>query len=265
MTYADLSMLRALPDYFPGQDPRETHKDHIRIIKDAITTDPRSLQKTIGPSEIGHPCTRRIGYTVAGTEKVNDEAAWRPTVGRAVHLWLADVFMAANTDDNVRYLVETSAEAGESVTGTLDLYDRAAFLVNDWKIVAPSMLRKYRANGPGEQYRVQIHGYARGLIARGLRVDTVGITFLPMNGELHEAVFWSEPYDEGVTVRALLRLAAIRSIVSVGGKVTPSHLPTDGADPDWCRYCPFYLPASTDLTEACPGAVKKRAPATVGA
>ena len=58
---------------------------------------------------------------------------------------------------------------------------------------------------------------------------------------------------------ALERLGAIQSMTSMGGAATAALLPTTGADPDWCRYCPFYLPASTDLAAACNGAVKKTA------
>lgn len=258
--FADLSTLPPVPAL--GQPAADTHGDHVAVITNAITQAPRSLQKRIGPSEIGHPCARRIAYKLAGVEPVNVSASWRPTVGTAVHEWLADTFAAANRDlDAARYLIELSVAVTDEITGSVDLYDRAAHLVNDWKVVSPTSLKKYRANGPGEQYRTQVHLYAYGLTRRGLPVDDVAITFLPNSGELHEAVFWTEPYDEQVATDALQRLSTVQGLVDAAGAGAAAVLPTDGADPAWCRYCPFYLPASTDLTAACPGAVKKAAPA----
>jgi hypothetical protein len=259
MAFPDLSGLPPVPSLH-AQSVEDTHADHVDVIASAITGAPRSMQKRIGPSEIGHPCTRRIAYRVAGVEAVNDGASWRPTVGTAVHSWLADAFAQANRDaDAARYLIELSVEVGNGITGTVDLYDRAAALVNDWKVVSPTALKKYSVNGPGPQYRTQIHLYARGLANRGLAVKTVAITFLPNSGELHEAVFWSEPYDEQVATAALERLATVQSLTDAAGAAAAPLMPIDGAAPNWCRYCPFYLPASTDLTAACPGAVKHAA------
>jgi hypothetical protein len=258
MGFADLSMLPAVPT-LAHQATADTHADHIDVITTAILGAPRSKQKRIGPSEIGHPCTRRIAYKVAGVEAVNDNAGWRPTVGTAVHAWLAEAFAGANDGDACRYLIELSVEVGNGITGSVDLYDRAAALANDWKVVSPSSLKKYRANGPGPQYRTQVHLYARGLVNRGLPVETVAITFLPNSGELYDAVFWSEPYDEQVALDALERLSAVQSLTEVAGAAAAAAMPVDGADPAWCRYCPFYLPASTDLAAACPGATKHAA------
>ena len=258
MGFADLSNLPPIPS-LRVQTPADTHADHIDVIKSAITGHPRSQQKRIGPSELGHPCTRRIAYKVAGVEPVNENPGWRPTVGTAVHAWLAEAFATANHESAARYLIELSVEVGNGVTGSVDLYDRATATANDWKVVAPTSLRKYKANGPGDQYRTQVHLYARGLVNRGLPVDTVAITFLPNSGELYDAVFWSEPYDEQVALDALERLSTVQALVDVAGAGAAAVLPVDGANPDWCRYCPFYLPASTDLTTACPGAVKHTA------
>lgn len=262
MTLADLSVLPPVPVQ-RGGDPTLVHLECIDVIKAAISGTPRSLQKRIGPSEIGHPCTRRIAYKVAGVAEVNSEAGWRPTVGTAVHEWLAYTFTTANKGLPLRWLVEISVEVGDvdgvTISGHVDIYDRITATCNDWKIVSPSSLKNYRAKGPGIQYRVQGHLYAHGLVARGLPVDTVAITFLPNSGELSEAVFWSEPYDESIALAAMERLRTIAGLTKAGGAAAAALLPTDGAEPSWCRYCPFYMPASTDLTVSCPGAVKKPA------
>lgn len=260
MTLADLSLLPPVPDQRDG-DPTLLHVECIDVIKAAITGAPRSQQKRIGPSEIGHPCTRRIAYKVAGVTEVNNEAGWRPTVGTAVHEWLAYTFTTANKGLPLRWLVELKVEVGQvdgvTITGSVDLYDRVTCTTNDWKIVSPASLKTYRAKGPGVQYQTQGHLYAHGLVARGLPVDTVAITFLPNSGELSEAVFWSEPYDESIATTAMERLRTIQGLTKIAGAAAAALLPTDGAQASWCRYCPFYMPASTDLTVSCPGAVKR--------
>src|SRR6202007_2411815 len=86
---------------------------------------------------------------------------------------------------------------------------RVTGTVVDWKSVGPTQLTKYKAKGPGGQYRAQAHLYGRGWARRGQDVRHVAVMFLPRNGELREAYFWSEPYDEQVAIQALQRLEGI--------------------------------------------------------
>lgn len=231
------------------------------VITDAITNHPRSLQKRIGPSEIGIPCARRIGYKLAGVEPVNvGRVPWKPTIGTAVHSWLEEVFKTVNTrlgtetSNGPRFLLEHRVNIGEilgeAITGSCDVYDSVTFTVIDWKIVGAEALAKYRANGPGEQYRTQAHAYGRGWTRRGRRVDNVAVFFLPRDRELDKAHFWHERYDEQVAIDALTRVEGIAQLVSAAGPAALPLLPTTEA---WCRYCPHFLPASTDIPTACPG------------
>jgi hypothetical protein len=59
---------------------------------------PRSLQRRIGPSEVGSPCTRRLGYKLAGVEPVNTSGGdpWASFVGTATHAELEQVFKPAS-------------------------------------------------------------------------------------------------------------------------------------------------------------------------
>lgn len=236
----------------------------LYFIADAIANDPRSLQERIGPSEIGIPCARRIGYKLAQVEPVNDRGVpWKPFIGTAVHAALADILTAANqtlgempaaAGGGPRFLIEQKVTVGqilgEDIDGSCDVFDRASNTVIDWKIVGGDQLAKYRRNGPGEQYRVQAHAYARGWQARGHVVQYVAVFFLPRDRELDKAYFWSEPYDETVAPKALDRVEGIAKLVHAAGPAALAVLPTADA---WCRYCPHYLPASTDLPNSCPG------------
>lgn len=227
----------------------------LGVVTDAITSTPRSRQRAIGPSEIGTECTRRLAYKLAGVPG-RDRPGWKPTVGTAVHAWLADAFAAANSGrDRARWLVETRVDVGtiggQPVVGSADLYDIATGTVVDHKIVGAASLRAKRVAGhPGRQYATQGQLYGRGFTRRGLPVTAVAILALPQNGELSEAWWWSEPYDEAAAVDALGRADGVASLVAAGGAAAAAALPTADA---WCAYCPWFTPGAADLTTGCPG------------
>lgn len=252
--YTDLSGLPPIAERHADTD--RLFDELNTVIVGAIVNRPRSQQTRIGPSEIGVPCPRRLAHKMAGTPEVNSRGpAWRPTVGVAVHEWLAEQFIQDNRrHDPARWLVEFKVDCGsigdQVLDGSCDLYDRVTDTVIDWKIVGATALKSYRANGPGEQYRVQAHTYALGWERRGMPVRRVAVVFLPSAGELHDAVFWHEPYTPEVATGAIDRAALIARLVAQGGSHAAAALPTADAH---CSYCPFYLPAATDLTEACPG------------
>lgn len=198
-------------------------RDEMRHqIDEAIRNQPRSLQRRIGPSELGIECVRCLARKLAGRPEADADTPWRPFVGTAVHAALADVFTQANAGlDTVRWLVEHRVDvgevAGEAITGSADLYDRVTATVVDYKVVGPSSLRRYRAAGPSEVYQTQAHLYGRGFTRRGAPVDTVAIWFLPSNGELSEAHWWAEPYDEQIAVAALTRADTIAGLIATAG------------------------------------------------
>jgi hypothetical protein len=179
------------------------------IIEQAIAASPRSLQKRIGPSEIGTPCDRCLVHKLAGTPEAEQHAPWLPFVGTGVHAALEDIFRDANRDQPVRWLTETTVSVGQiggvDITGHADLFDLHTGTVHDWKIVGATTLTKARI-GPSATYRIQAHLYGLGFTRRGLRVNRVQINYLPRNSvHLGTAVAWSEPYDEQVARAALER------------------------------------------------------------
>jgi hypothetical protein len=230
-------------------------------IERCIDYAPRSLQTRLGPSELGHPCDRRLGYKVAGVDEINHgEPAWYPTIGTAVHAWLEDVMKWLNghlgigPDNKPRFLLEhrvdVGAILGEPITGSCDVYDRLTGFVVDWKVVGERQLKKYKSEGPGRQYRTQAHLYGRGWQRRGMPVSNVAVMFLPRDRMLRDAHWWHEPYDEQIAVQALTRAEAITSLVRSAG---PAALRMLGTADAYCQFCPMFLPASTEIHEACPG------------
>lgn len=261
--FGSLARLDHLPPVVEqrGGDPTLVRDELLSMISDAITNHPRSQQTKIGPSEMGTPCKRRLGYKLLGVEPSNNGGgpAWRPTVGTAVHAWLEDMIAGVNIDLEKRghpprfyaeFKVDVGTVLGEPVNGSCDLYDRATAGVIDWKIVGPTTLKKVRSVGVSQDYKVQRQLYGRGWRRRGLAVDWVACFFLPANGELREAVWDWEPYDEKVAEYYLDRTAQVKALVTAFGRKALPILTTGDA---YCGHCPFFMPASTVIEEACPG------------
>jgi hypothetical protein len=234
--------------------------EYLYAITDAITNAPRNLQRSIGPSEAGHICNRRIGYRLLNHPERDTPPAWKATIGTSTHMWLEGAFDTYNLnnahllDGQERFYIETKVSVGDingtEITGSCDLYDRVTHTVIDHKTCGPTQLANYKRNGPGQQYRVQAHLYGRGWQRAGLHVETVMIAFLPRNGELADAYIWHEPYNEQVAVDALQRLAGIDLAVQALGPAALPHLATANY---YCNYCPYFSHKSTDLTGGCPG------------
>lgn len=243
-----------------GADPSLQWADLRHTIEHAIRNDPRSLQKRIGPSEVGHPCDRRLSYHLAGVhESQADGVNWKATIGRAVHAWLEGVFRDAN-DALVaaglghRFLVEQRVVGGtlngEDIDGSTDLFDIAARTVVDWKVTTKKKIASYVRHGPGAQYEVQGQSYGAGWERRGVKVDRIAIVFLPRDGELAEGHMWSAPYDATVAPAAFARLGAISLAVRTLGPKAHELMATADA---YCRFCPWYRAGSADIAQACPG------------
>lgn len=249
--------LHPLPDTLQqrGGSPQLLRSELLHLITEQINNHPRSLQTRIGPSEMGTPCVRRIGYRLLDTPEANPRtAAWKPTVGTAVHAWLEQAFTNTNNTGVERFYLEQTVTVGQvngvDITGNCDLYDRVTATVVDWKVVGLAGLRRYKKDGPGEQYRTQAHLYGRGWRNAGLPVDTVAVMFLPQNGELADAHLWAEPYNEQIALDALTRVGGVAALTSAAGPAALPLLPT--AD-SYCGYCPWYRADTTDLTRGCPG------------
>lgn len=251
----------------PTCDALDVHPDMVAtellgIVKDAIVGTPRSQQQRIGPSEIGVPCDRRLGYRLAGVEQVNkvDDVGWKPFIGTAAHEQFAD-FIARHEAKQVRDTgqrwhveerVSVGTVAGVSIEGTTDVFDAHTGTVVDWKFATRNKIREtYRPHGPGEQYRIQAHLYGRGWQRAGYPVRHVMIVFLTRDGEFTDRHVWHEPYDEQVAVDALARLESIATAIEhLGPEFTLPTLPTADA---YCRYCPWFKANAADLSRSCPG------------
>lgn len=185
------------------------------LIVDAITNQPRSLQRTIGPSELGNPCDHCLAARLAGWTKHEKQTPWLTVIGTAMHAWLENQFeninktykQAHGTD---RYLTERRVKVGmiggTEIWGSTDLVDLQARMTVDWKIVGDRSLRKY-AHGPSPTYRAQAHLYAKGWNDTGTPIEHVSIYFLPRNRPMDAGHWWHEPYDPALAQTTLDRAA----------------------------------------------------------
>lgn len=235
-----------MADALAGAPDTSLFNDLLDGITDGIVNHPRSLQQRIGPSELGTPCEHCLAAKLAGWTETRD-AAWLPTVGTAVHAWLADQFTGTP-----RWLTETKVEVGDlngvPITGSADLFDLFTGTVVDWKIVGVGTLRTVRASGPSDQYRAQAHLYGRGFVRAGHRVDRVAIAYLYRSAwpgvQMH---LWSEPYDEAVAVATLERATAtLRALDALhAADADVDAYVTSLPRAEGCYSCPRYPDAPT--------------------
>jgi hypothetical protein len=234
-------------------------REMLTVVEAAINYHPRSLQKRIGPSGLGTPCSRKLGFRLAQTgSSAVRAAAWRPTVGTAVHTWLTVAFNMDNDNyplDKPRWLTDIRVPVGEidgeMIDGSLDLYDIYTGTVVDWKIPGPTSIADKKRHGPGVEYQVQVHAYGRGITSLNLVCNHVGILFMPSNGELADSYYWTEPFDESIAIAALERASAIALTVRLLGAA--EVLPQLETANDHCTWCSWFKPGTTDLARACPG------------
>ncbi|WP_018348203.1 PD-(D/E)XK nuclease family protein [Longispora albida] len=221
------------------------------VVRAASAGAPRSRQRTIGPSSAGHPCARRVGYELAGTEHVNASSdPWPAIVGTAVHAWLADAFAQHNRrEGRDRWLVEQRVAVTPTMSGTADLFDTASGTVIDHKVLGADSLKSIKRDGPGQQYRTQIHLYGYGLARAGHDVRRVALACYPRSGFLDGLHVWSEDYDDALAADALARLAGVAELSRL---LDPAALPAEpGAG---CTWCPFWRPGGPADAAGCPGA-----------
>ncbi|MEV7011569.1 hypothetical protein [Streptosporangium sp. NPDC051022] len=232
----------------------------VQTVKNAGANAPRSLQRVIGPSEIGMPCTRRMAYKLLDWPEVNtDSDPWASIIGTATHTWMAETYEAENRRlGRERYLVEKRLHIRGNIYGSADLYDRDLRVNNDWKIVGADRLKDYRTKGPGDQYRIQAHTYGLGQENAGEQVEHVAITFLPRGGRIDGLHVWTEPYDRSIALGALERLDNVLvALDALDPATNPQNWAMFPATEAYCTYCAYFQPGSTDLSRGCPGATTK--------
>lgn len=266
------------PDHPPSQPIIPNGAAHMDVdtledqLADELTTAivdysnnrPRTLQKTIGPSEIGEPCQRKLAYKLLDWPKVNTGGDPLPSfVGTAAHTAMETALERVNQARPGTWIVEKRVHASDTMSGSTDAYHCPTDTVVDHKFPGVSSMRKYKADGPSPIYRVQAHVYGLGWERGGYWPKHVAIAFYPRGGNLKNLHMWSEPYDRQVAMDALARLETIRAAVTaLDPEQAPDRwalFPTSASHA--CTFCPWWKAGSTYLGDGCPsepGAVYPR-------
>ena len=208
--------MTTITEFFAPPDPDEMlRNDLIQVIKDRDAATERHLQKALGPSEVGHPCLRKMAYGLMDRAHANPYYDPLPSIiGTAVHSWLFTAAVLANEKLNrQRWHAEIKVKILPEMSGTADLYDADTQTVVDWKVPGKNRFDAYRRE-MSPIYRTQVHLYGKGLIKMGHPVSRVAICLLPRGGSLQSTYLWTEAYDERIADAAIDRFYAVIALLS---------------------------------------------------
>lgn len=232
------------------------------------TSDNRSAQVTMGPSEMGTPCDRRLALSLMRMPPVNPGGdGWAAFVGTCIHAGLEQMFMWADAGTG-RFAVEQRLEFGNVFVpkGTADLIDRVLLMVLDHKCQGRWSRNKLKTQGPSPTYRIQAHVYAYGARLRGEKIEKIAIVSWPRDeASLEDLYVHVEDYDPLIAKRAFERVERIGAeveekkalLVSPGDEeaelALKAKVSAEFTVADDCRFCPFFLPNAKDITRGCNG------------
>lgn len=199
----------------------------------------RSMQKAVGPSEIGG-CRRRVWSRLVNAPETNpDTLSMAAFMGTAIHSAIEKKIKRRDDPFNPRFLLEIEVEH-QGIRGHVDCYDSQESEVIDWKTIT----KRKTSSFPSSQQRTQVQIYGWLLRANGHDVDTVTLVGIPRDGNELDVVVHSEPYSEQIAAEGIAWLGDIESNLDV--------IPEPEMPKRFCRdYCPFY-DATGDV--GCPSA-----------
>ncbi|WP_158635055.1 hypothetical protein [Tsukamurella asaccharolytica] len=250
----------------------------VDIIEWHEHNQPRSLQKTLGPSEVGHPCLRHLGYKFLDVPDCN-RPPWLgdvlpSAIGSAMHKRLESHFDAQNMRiGRVRWLTEMRVEPWPGLTGSCDLFDVDNGRVIDWKVLGDSSFKKMRKT-PSITYRRQIQLYGRGAELAGHDVREVTLALIPKVGSLAGTKTITVDYDPQVAADLEARWwDFVCQVDDFKAEQHPGRIhwfpPIAPEYADMCRVCPWFSEqpeVNPDMTSVrCAGLTVPKATAPAGA
>ncbi|MFH8626213.1 hypothetical protein ACH4A8_30755 [Streptomyces vietnamensis] len=130
-----LSEQPAAPMTDLGRELTARLKEMFYAFDNRRSEDNRSAQTTMGPSEMGTPCDRRLELSLMRMPPVNPGGdGWAAFVGTCIHAGLEQMFMWADHGTG-RFACETRLAFNSKYVpkGTADLIDRTLFMLDDHK------------------------------------------------------------------------------------------------------------------------------------
>jgi hypothetical protein len=246
-------------------DPYELRRLLVNdVVAEAIAVQPRSLQREIGPSELGIPCERKLAHKFAGTAATGLAAPkWLAAIGTAVHRDFSEWCQAYNARHGTRFLTDLRVMVGNlfaefggwrPITGSLDALDIVTGTIIDLKVPGITQIRKYAGSAPENPvYRIQTNSYGNGTRNAGFPVAHCAILRLPRSGELSQAGLKLMPHDPADADQALARVGRIAKMVELGGVDIIPHFEKRE---HYCGGCEYFDPLATDERFGCTGVME---------
>lgn len=226
----------------PAPDQLWTDLHQMILARDYAT--PRHRQTALGPSDVAHPCMRRMAYGMTASPVGNPQDDPLPSIiGVATHKWLESAARHANMVlDRQRWLVETRVNVAPGLSGSCDLYDIDTATVIDWKVPGNHRFAMY-VKDPGPVYKTQVFLYGKGFENAGRPVRRVAIAFLPRGKTLRSMHVWKADYDPAIAEEALRRRVAVIGLLDdLQVEVHPERYSWIPVTPYDCAFCPWASP-----------------------
>lgn len=260
------------PSAAQGNTPwaADTARRMADILRRYSARRPRSLQRHLGPSELGVECDRQVVGKLIGVPATNHVAdPWPSFLGTAGHAELDQMFQWENTQlGSIRYLPERRVNPGGVFAGhpgTGDLYDAWEACMMDHKLLGVTSMDKVKSpGGPPRKYVGQLGLYGLGNLREGLAVHRVALLAWPRTkSDLSGLYVWEHAMDTQMaqllheiaddTTRRKRYAAAILAAPEYQRAGMWASVPRE-PDATECYFCPFYRPGTADGV-GCPGTV----------
>ena len=225
-----------------------TDEDRLReelagVITWHARNHPRHLQKELGPSEVGHPCSRKLVSHIIDAPQSNPGFDPLPSeIGVGYHDRLQKHFDNENTRiGRERWLTEKRVEPWPGMQGSCDLFysDSGRFI--DWNILGDASYKKTSRQGPIISYQRQLQLYGRGYERAGYDVKEVALAVLPKAGTLAGIYVWIAKYDPQVAADLEARWVQLLTMADVMQVEThPELLASFETADENCQFCSFF-------------------------
>lgn len=203
-------------------------EDTVKRVRDFDAARPRSRQAAVGWSEVGG-CRAALGFRLDGAFASDDTDTWAAQRGTAIHEYVGPILAGPGA----RIEVDTEYRG---IPGHADIVEPASLTDVKTTRLANSKLwaEDFSLLRPK---RIQVHGYAAGLVDAGELPDdcTVRLLVIPVDGTFADWWAYEEPFDRALADEGAERLEEVRLMLDAG-----EPLPKDKPYA-WCsEYCEFF-------------------------
>lgn len=238
---------QTLEDFFSAENPPPPDPLWVDL-RDMIVArheaTPRHRQIELGPSDVSHPCMRRMAFGMMTVPKVNPDYDPLPSIiGVATHAWLESACDHANKElGRQRWIPESRVHVTEGLSGSSDVYDVDTQTVIDWKVPGSTRFLQY-VKDPGPLYKLQVQFYGLGFERAGFDVKRVAIAFIPRAGTLRKMHLWQADYDRSQALEGLRKRDAVIALLNdLDVERNPERYQWIPKEPYDCLFCPWWRP-----------------------